>query len=161
MLRTRLFLYLTPFIVILLAGGAYAIVLFARLANTVDATVTSSYQTFAAASAMSLALAGMDREVSWVVAGSSAGEKNNLLVYPRRKIDKKAFDQNKRRFDANLDLLLKTSTLTAPWTVVESNFKWFGRIKCLKTIVEAVSKTLAYRPADPVREKKTAKKKRA
>jgi len=111
MLRTRLFLYLTPFVVILLAGGAYAIVLFARLANTVDTTVTNSYQSFAAASAMSLALAGMDREVSWVVAGSGAGDKNNLLAYPRRKIDPKALDQNKRRFDANLDLLLKTSTL--------------------------------------------------
>ena len=111
MLRTRLFLYLTPFVVILLAGGAYAIVLFARLANTVDATVTNSYQSFAAASAMSLALAGMDREVSWVVAGSGAGDRNNLMVYPRRKINQKAFDQNKQRFDSNLDLLLKTSAL--------------------------------------------------
>ena len=60
----------------------YSIVLFARLANTVDASVTNSYQCFTAASAMSLALAGMDREVSWVVAGSRAGEKNNLMVYP-------------------------------------------------------------------------------
>ena len=111
MLRTRLFLYLTPFVVILLAGGVYAIVLFARLANTVDTTVTSSYQSFVAASTMSLALAGMDREVSWVVAGSGAGEKNDLMVYPRRKIDQNAFDQNKRRFDENLELLLKASAL--------------------------------------------------
>jgi NtrC-family two-component system sensor histidine kinase KinB len=111
MLRTRLFLYLTPFVVILLAGGAYAIVLYARLANTVDTTVTNSYQSFAAASAMSLALAGMDREVSWVVAGSGIGDKSNLMVYPRRKLDQPAFDQNRRRFDQNLDLLLKTSLL--------------------------------------------------
>ena len=111
MLRTRLFLYLTPFVVILLAGGVYAIVLFARLANTVDTTVTNSYQSFAAASTMSLALAGMDREVSWVVAGSGAGEKNNLMVYPRRKINQNAFDQNKRRFDENLELLLKASAM--------------------------------------------------
>ena len=69
MLRTRLFLYLTPFVVILLGIGVYAIVLFARLASSVDASVTNSYQSFTAASAMSLALAGMDREVSWVVAG--------------------------------------------------------------------------------------------
>ena len=47
-------------------------------------------------------------------------------------------------------MLLRTSTLTAPWTVVESNFKWFGRVKCLKTIVDAVSKALDYKPADPV-----------
>ena len=85
MLRTRLFLYLTPFVVILLAVGVYAIVLFARLANSVDASVTNNYQSFTAASAMSLALAGMDREVSWVVAGPRASDKNNLLVYPKRK----------------------------------------------------------------------------
>ena len=36
MLRTRLFLYLTPFVVILLGIGVYAIVLFARLASSVD-----------------------------------------------------------------------------------------------------------------------------
>jgi len=75
MLRTRLFLYLTPFVVILLAVGAYAIVLFARLANVVDASVTDSYQSFTAASAMSLALAGMDREVSWVISGPRVSNK--------------------------------------------------------------------------------------
>jgi polyphosphate kinase 2 (PPK2 family) len=47
------------------------------------------------------------------------------------------------------DMLRKTSTLTAPWTVVESNSKWFARVKCLKTLVETVSKTLDYQPGDP------------
>ena len=51
-------------------------------------------------------------------------------------------------------MLLRTSTLTAPWTVVESNFKWFGRVKCLKAIVETVSAALGYKPADPVGRKK-------
>ena len=78
MLRTRLFLYLMPFVVILLAVGVYAIVLFARLANIVDASVTNSYQSFTAASAMSLALAGMDREVSWVISGPRVSNKNAL-----------------------------------------------------------------------------------
>jgi hypothetical protein len=55
------------------------------------------------------------------------------------------------------DMLLRTSTLTAPWTVVESNFKWFARVKCLKTIVDAVSKALDYKPADPVLPAKAAK----
>jgi signal transduction histidine kinase len=98
MLRTRLFLYLTPFVVILLAVGAYAIVLFARLANVVDASVTDSYQSFTAASAMSLALAGMDREVSWVISGPRVSNKNALLEY-------------RKHFETNLDLLLKASTL--------------------------------------------------
>src|SRR5690349_735588 len=102
MLRTRLFLYLLPFVVILLAGGAYAIVLFARLAKSVDTSVTNSYQSFTAASAMSLALAGMDREVSWVAARSPGSEKNNLLVYPKRNMDKKAFGLHQQRFEENL-----------------------------------------------------------
>jgi polyphosphate kinase 2 (PPK2 family) len=55
------------------------------------------------------------------------------------------------------DMLLRTSTLTAPWTVVESNFKWFARVKVLKTIVESTSKTLDYQPADPVVKVRTAK----
>ena len=33
---------------------------------------------------------------------------------------------------------------------MESNFKWFGRVKVMKTIVDAVSKALDYKPADPV-----------
>jgi len=111
MLRTRLFLYLTPFVAILLAGGVYAILLFARLANSVDASVTNSYQSFTSASAMSLALAGMDREVSWVVAGPRAGDQNNLVVYPKRNIDRNAFAQHQKSFDENLNLLLKASTL--------------------------------------------------
>jgi len=98
MLRTRLFLYLTPFVVILLAVGVYAIVLFARLANIVDASVTNSYQSFTAASAMSLALAGMDREVSWVISGPRVSNKTALLEY-------------RHHFETNLDLLLKASTL--------------------------------------------------
>ncbi len=127
MLRTRLFLYLLPFVVILLAGGAYAIVLFARLANTVDASVTNSYQSFTAASAMSLALAGMEREVSWV-AGLRTGDKNNVMVYPKRNMDKKTFAQHQQRFEENLDLLLKASTLPGEMALsqqVATNYQAF------------------------------------
>jgi signal transduction histidine kinase len=98
MLRTRLFLYLTPFVGILLVVGAYAIVLFAHLAKDVDASVTNSYQSFTAASAMSLSLSGMDREVSWVISGPRVSNKNALLEY-------------RQHFETNLDLLLRASSL--------------------------------------------------
>lgn len=62
MLRTRLFLNLLPFVVILLATGVYAIVLFARLAASVDTTVSEHYRSVVAAQQMNLALAGIDRE---------------------------------------------------------------------------------------------------
>jgi polyphosphate kinase 2 (PPK2 family) len=45
------------------------------------------------------------------------------------------------------EMLLKTSTVTAPWTVVEANYKWYARVKCLKTLVDTVSAALDYKPA--------------
>jgi len=48
------------------------------------------------------------------------------------------------------DMLLKTSTLTAPWTIVEGNCKWYARIKTLRTMVETLSQELNYQPPDPV-----------
>ena len=48
------------------------------------------------------------------------------------------------------DMLLKTSTLTAPWTIVEGNCKWWARIKTLKTLVDTLSQELDYLPPDPM-----------
>jgi len=47
------------------------------------------------------------------------------------------------------EMLLRTSTLTAPWTIVEGNDKWFARVKTLRTCVELLSRELDYRPAIP------------
>lgn len=44
------------------------------------------------------------------------------------------------------DMLLKTSTLSAPWTVVEGNSKPYARVKILSTLVEKLSKELDYDP---------------
>ena len=97
MLRTRLFLNLLPFVVILLAVGLYAIALFSRLANSVDVTVAENYRSLLAAQEMSLALVAMEREV-WVSTGKlNAG--------------RKAFDEHKKRFDENLALQLKSDAL--------------------------------------------------
>jgi len=48
-------------------------------------------------------------------------------------------------------MLLKTSTVTAPWTIVEGNDKYWARVKVLATAVEALSKDLRYKPRDPLR----------
>jgi polyphosphate kinase 2 (PPK2 family) len=57
------------------------------------------------------------------------------------------------------DMLLKTSTVTAPWTIVEGNDKWFARVKTLRTLVEVLSTELGYQPADikPKKKKKGEK----
>lgn len=44
------------------------------------------------------------------------------------------------------EMLLKTSTLDAPWTVVEGNDKYFARIKVLNTVVEKLSRELDFEP---------------
>jgi polyphosphate kinase 2 (PPK2 family) len=40
------------------------------------------------------------------------------------------------------EMLLKTSTITAPWTIIEGNSKYFARVKALSTIVETLGNEL-------------------
>jgi len=40
------------------------------------------------------------------------------------------------------DMLVKTSTLAAPWTIVEAEDKWFARVKVLQTVAEAMQRGL-------------------
>ncbi len=58
------------------------------------------------------------------------------------------------------DMLLKTSTLTAPWTIIEGNCKWYARVKALRTLVEVLTNELDYIPSDPVAQAKTKKSKK-
>jgi polyphosphate kinase 2 (PPK2 family) len=55
------------------------------------------------------------------------------------------------------DMLLKTSTLTAPWTIVEGNCKWYARVKALHTLVDVLSRELDYIPLDPIKKVKGKK----
>ena len=61
--------------------------------------------------------------------------------------------RNRTRWDdyerAVQDMLLRTSTLTAPWTIVEGNDKWYARAKTLRTLVELLSRELDYWPSEP------------
>jgi polyphosphate kinase 2 (PPK2 family) len=77
----------------------------------------------------------------------------------RRDTDYKAWKltdedwRNREKWDtyktAVEEMLLRTSTLTAPWTIVEGNDKWFARVKTLRTLVELLSRELDYEPAIP------------
>jgi polyphosphate kinase 2 (PPK2 family) len=62
--------------------------------------------------------------------------------------------RNRQKWDmyeeAVNDMLLKTSTLTAPWTIVEGNCKWYARVKALRTLVDVLTRELNYIPPDPV-----------
>jgi len=58
------------------------------------------------------------------------------------------------------DMLLKTSTLTAPWTIVEGNDKWFARVKTLRTLVEVMNKELDQPDEPQIKNKKGKGKKK-
>jgi AMP-polyphosphate phosphotransferase len=47
------------------------------------------------------------------------------------------------------EMLLKTSTISAPWTIVEGNDKRYARVKVLSTLVERLSKQLDYKVKKP------------
>lgn len=48
------------------------------------------------------------------------------------------------------EMLVRTSTRTAPWCVVEGNDKYHARVKVLSRLVEVLSEELRYQPADPL-----------
>jgi len=58
------------------------------------------------------------------------------------------------------DMLVKTSTISAPWTIIEGNSKLYARIKILRTLVEKLSQELNYDPYAASDDKETKKKKR-
>jgi polyphosphate kinase 2 (PPK2 family) len=49
------------------------------------------------------------------------------------------------------EMLLKTGTRTAPWTLVEGNDKYWARVKILSTLVDVLSKELGHKPRDPLK----------
>ena len=53
--------------------------------------------------------------------------------------NREKWDQYKEAVD---EMLFRTSTPYAPWTVIESNSKWYARIKVLKTVVKEVQNAL-------------------
>ena len=44
--------------------------------------------------------------------------------------------------EAAEDLFEKTSFDHAPWIIVPANFKWYARVKVVKSVAQRVSKTL-------------------
>ena len=53
--------------------------------------------------------------------------------------NREKWDQYKTAVD---EMLYRTSTSYAPWTIVESNSKWYARTKALRTVIDEVEKHL-------------------
>jgi polyphosphate kinase 2 (PPK2 family) len=56
------------------------------------------------------------------------------------------------------EMLVKTSTRTAPWCLIEGNDKYWARARLLAHLVETLSNGLGYKPVDPLRRAKQKKK---
>ena len=56
--------------------------------------------------------------------------------------------------DAVEQMLVKTSTVTAPWTLIEGNDKYWARTRVLSKLVKILSTEMGYQPADPLKGKK-------
>jgi polyphosphate kinase 2 (PPK2 family) len=52
------------------------------------------------------------------------------------------------------EMLVKTSTTIAPWSLVEGNDKYWARAKILSRLVEVLTTELKYKPADPLKKGK-------
>ena len=96
MLRTRLFLNLTPFLVILLAVGFYAATLFPGITTDAYSTVAADYRSVRAAQLMELALTRMEDGVLLAMEGD-------------KDLGAAVFEQNRIVFEDNLHLQLDNS----------------------------------------------------
>lgn len=54
--------------------------------------------------------------------------------------------RNRRHWDEHTvaaeEMFEKTNTEAAPWTVIPANFKWYARVKSLKTVCERIARAL-------------------
>ena len=53
------------------------------------------------------------------------------------------------------EMLVKTSTRTAPWHLVEGNDKHWARVRTLSRLAETLSEQLDYVPGDPLKRLRT------
>jgi AMP-polyphosphate phosphotransferase len=87
-------------------------------------------------------------------------EERKAIGYKAWKLTEEDW-RNRDKWDAYEEaveeMLVKTSTVTAPWTVVEGNDKYWARAKVLAKVVEVLATEMNYRPADPLGRPKEAK----
>lgn len=68
-------------------------------------------------------------------------QERQKLAYKRHKITEEDW-RNRKKWDnyhsAVVEMLYKTSTTYAPWTIVEGNCKWWARVKSIRTVVDRI-----------------------
>lgn len=127
-LRTRIFLNLILFIAIILAVGAYALLLFSRLPSIVGETVRWNYHADSAAQTMILALSRMDTALQ----RSRTGDKDAGRLM---------FDTNARIFEENVESQFTNAAMIAHSDILielRTNFSAFRYVANQMLTPEAV-----------------------
>ena len=97
MLRTRLVLNLTPFVILLLGIGVYAIVLFSHITTNINVTVTENYHSVRAAQQMELSLRRMEEGVLLAMDDNNKG------------LGAAVFEENRKSFEDALQRQLSAA----------------------------------------------------
>ena len=75
-------------------------------------------------------------------------ERREGIAFKRHKMTDEDW-RNREKWDAYEsaidEMITKTSTVEAPWTIIPANSKKFARIEVLKTVCEALEKRLKKR----------------
>ncbi len=80
-------------------------------------------------------------------------EERRRIGYKSWKLTEEDWRNREKRqpyHEAVEEMLVKTSTRTAPWHLIEGNDKYWARVKTLTLLVETLSKELDCVPADPL-----------
>ncbi|MBI2302714.1 MAG: hypothetical protein HYU66_27725 [Armatimonadetes bacterium] len=76
-------------------------------------------------------------------------EERSTIAYKRYKLTEEDW-RNREKWDqyqeAVEEMLVRTSTLNAPWTVVEGNNKYWARVKTIRTLCEALEHAVERQP---------------
>jgi polyphosphate kinase 2 (PPK2 family) len=87
-------------------------------------------------------------------------EERRTIEYKRWKLTDEDW-RNREKWDlyerAVQEMVERTSTLDAPWTLVEGNCKRFARLKVLRTVSEALEKTQTGTKTTTAKKKKKKK----
>jgi signal transduction histidine kinase len=134
MLRTRLFLNLVPFVVILLAMGLYAVSLFSRLASHVNVIVMKNYQSVVAAQKMHYAVGRM--------------QMGALLVFEDLKdLGRDIFDQARTNLHQELDLQIKSTSPGGEKDLTQSLVDQCGVFESVASAIFAETNSIRRREA--------------
>ena len=83
---------------------------------------------------------------------------SSLTLILAQRLGRRVCKDCKQPQEAVEEMLVKTSTRPAPWSLIEGNDKNWARTRVLERLVEVLSAELNYKPADPIGDRRAKTK---